>query len=191
VRARIYTALRRAGIPLAIPATTAWVQLENDERARTKRERRATERLDALKRVALFRTFNNEELATLADGLSHVIYCAGETITRQGAVAHWLYLLIRGKAEIRTTVDPDGPGPMPPQTRKVTELEAPDVLRASMNSANGPFASSSSRARIGPSPCSPASRPLMVISTTPGAGRVMAKVAWMPSKVAGMGCIHA
>ncbi len=128
VRARIYTALRRAGIPLAIPATTAWVQLENDERARAKRERRANERLDALKQIALFRTFNSDELTTLAEGLSHVIYCAGETITRQGAVAHFLYILVQGRAEIRTTIDPDGDGPLPPQTRKVSELHAPDVF---------------------------------------------------------------
>ena len=28
-------------------------------------------------------------------------FAAGETITRQGAVAHWLYILVHGPAEIR------------------------------------------------------------------------------------------
>ena len=128
VRARIYTALRRAGIPLAVPAQTAWVQLEDEARAANKSRRRVSERLDALGQLPLFRSLTDAERATLAEGMSHVIYTAGETITRQGAVAHWLYVLTSGTAEIRMTFDPDGDGPLPAQTRVVTTLHAPDVF---------------------------------------------------------------
>jgi CRP-like cAMP-binding protein len=60
--------------------------------------------------------------------MRHVIYVAGETITRQGAVAHWLYVLTSGTVEIRMTFDPDGEGPLPAQRRIVAALNAPDVF---------------------------------------------------------------
>lgn len=128
VRARVYTALRRAGIPLAVPAQTAWVQLEDEHRAESKIKRRTMERVEALRQLPLFRSLTDAERETLAEGMSHVIYTAGETITRQGAVAHWLYVLTSGTAEIRMHFDPDGDGPLPSQTKVVTTLHAPDVF---------------------------------------------------------------
>jgi small-conductance mechanosensitive channel/CRP-like cAMP-binding protein len=129
VRARIYTALRRASIPLALPAKTMWVQLDDDTRAQKKLAKQNTERFKALRDVPLFRPLTEDEVQTLAGGLSHVIYTAGETCTRQGAVAHWLYILTSGTVEIRTTIDPDGPdGPAPAASKVVTKLTAPDVF---------------------------------------------------------------
>jgi small-conductance mechanosensitive channel/CRP-like cAMP-binding protein len=128
VRARIYTALRRAGIPLAVPAQRLWVEIEDESRMKSKVERRANERLTALSQIALFRALTDDERQTLAEGMSHVIYVAGETITRQGAVAHWLYVLTSGTVEIRMTFDPDGEGPLPAQRRIVAALNAPDVF---------------------------------------------------------------
>ena len=128
VRSRIYTALRRAEIPLAMPAETMWVQVEDEARAERKRGERHRSRLAALRGVALFKELTDEEIETLAEGLSHVIYTAGETCTRQGAVAHWLYLLIAGEVEIRIKVDPDGEGPLPEKALKVKKLSAPDVF---------------------------------------------------------------
>lgn len=129
VRARIYTALRRANIPLALPAKTMWVQLDDDERAKKKLSRQTDERVRALRGVALFRSLTEGELHTLAQGMSHVIYTAGETCTRQGSVAHWLYILTGGTVEIRMSIDPDGPeGPLPAVSKVVTKLSAPDVF---------------------------------------------------------------
>jgi small-conductance mechanosensitive channel/CRP-like cAMP-binding protein len=129
VRARIYTALRRAGIPLAVPAQTAWVQLENEERTKKKREKQVDERYAVLRAVSLFRPLTDDEVRTLAAGLSHVIYTAGEICTRQGAVAHYLYLLTSGSVEIRTTYDPDGAeGPLPAESRVIKTLQAPEVF---------------------------------------------------------------
>src|SRR5690606_16681814 len=78
--------------------------------------------------IPLFRSLTDEERQTLAEGMSHAIYTAGETITRQGAVAHWLYVLTSGTVDIRMTFDPDGEGPLPPQTKIVASLDAPDVF---------------------------------------------------------------
>lgn len=128
VRARIFTALQRANIPLAIPASHAWVQIEDEARRERKARQAIEERIEALKEIPLFRHFKDDELETLAKGLSEVLYTAGETITRQGAIAHYLYLLTSGRAEIRTTYDPDGDGPLPPQTKTLATIEAPDVF---------------------------------------------------------------
>lgn len=128
VRTRIYNALRRAEIPLAMPVETMLLQLDDEERSQRKRAQRNEARVSALRGVSLFRTLTDDEIQTLADGLSLVVYGPGETCTRQGAVAHWLYVLIRGEVEIRTTFDPDGEGPNPPQSVRVTKLKAPDFF---------------------------------------------------------------
>ena len=101
VRARIYTALRRAGIPLAVPAHTAFVELKDEQRTAKRDNRQVDERLAALETVHLFKRFKPDELRTLAAGMSHMIYAPGERITRQGAVAHWLYVMTSGTADIR------------------------------------------------------------------------------------------
>jgi len=60
--------------------------------------------------------------------MSNVIYTAGEVITKQGAIAHFLYVLSTGKAEVRANIDPDGGGPLPSQAKVVATLEAPDFF---------------------------------------------------------------
>ncbi len=128
VRARVYTALRRAGIPLALPAKQLFVELDAEQRRAEKADHRVSARLEALRNVSLFKALTEAELRTLAEGMSHVIYTTGEVITRQGADAHWLYVMTAGTAEIRTTVDLDGAGPLPPQTKVVARLSAPDFF---------------------------------------------------------------
>src|ERR1044071_3579865 len=96
VRARIYTALQRAQIPLAVPAQTAFVELKDEARTERRIARELEEHFAALKTVHLFRSLTDDELRTLAAGMHHVMYTAGEIITRQGATAHWLYVLTSG-----------------------------------------------------------------------------------------------
>lgn len=126
VRTRVYTALRRAEIPLAVPAQTAWVQIDDDTRAASKRTRKVDDRVAQLRHSPLFRGLTHEEYETLASGMSHAIYTEGELITRQGAVAHWLYLLTRGSVEIRMRV-PNGRDDRE-GTKVIASLEAPDVF---------------------------------------------------------------
>jgi len=128
VRARVYTALHRAGIPLAVPAQTTFLEVKDEHRTAVRMQRRLEERLAALRTVALFRSLKEEELRTLADGMSHVMYTANEVITRQGAVAHWLYVMTSGTAQVRANVDPDGAGPLPSEAKLVATLTAPDFF---------------------------------------------------------------
>jgi CRP-like cAMP-binding protein/small-conductance mechanosensitive channel len=128
VRSRVFTALRRAGIPLAVPAQTMFLEVQDETRLERHTKRMVEERLAALKSMTLFRHLTEDELRTLAAGMSQVIYTAGEVITRQGAVAHWLYVLTSGKAQVRANVDPDGAGPAPAQAKTIATLEAPDFF---------------------------------------------------------------
>lgn len=129
VRARIFTALQRANIPLALPANVQYLQIEDDARKESKKQRAEIERLAALRSVPLFRPLTEPELVALAGGMHNVIYAAGETITRQGAVAHWLYVMISGRVEIRVKLDADVTTEgRPSQTHVVATLEAPDFF---------------------------------------------------------------
>jgi small-conductance mechanosensitive channel/CRP-like cAMP-binding protein len=125
VRARVYTALRRAGIPLAVPTTRQVVEVQDEDRAKRRESRQTDERLASLKTVHLFRAFTEDELRQLASGMTHSLYTAGERITRQGAVAHSLYVMTSGAVEVRTLVDRDGDGPDRGQPVTVAQITAP------------------------------------------------------------------
>ncbi len=107
VRSRIYFALQRAGIPLSVPAMTAFVESRDQERAKLHHEREISQRLSALDlaRVELFREMNDEERRKLAERLSFAPFMKGELMTRQGAEAHWLYILTKGSAEVIVSTD--------------------------------------------------------------------------------------
>ena len=128
VRARIYTALSRAQIPMAVPAQKTLVEIHNREHHEHHHERGVADHLKALETVGLFRHLKESELEALAAGMNPVIYTAGEVVTRQGAIAHWLYILTAGRAEVRMSIDPDGPGGAPAQTKVVATLEAPSFF---------------------------------------------------------------
>lgn len=104
VRTRIFYALGRAEIPLSIPAHKIYVT-ETEARAEQKRSESIEKRTTALKQVELFHALTDEERHTLADQLRVAQFVRGEAITRQGAEAHWLYVLTRGDAEVRVSAD--------------------------------------------------------------------------------------
>ena len=120
VRERIFTALKRAQIPLAVPASHLW--LENDDVAHQERKqtRELARRLEALGQVGFLKPLRDEERAHLAQRLKYAVFAPGECVTRQGAVAHWLYIVISGKAEVRVAVDG--------VDEKVAVIEAPDFV---------------------------------------------------------------
>jgi small-conductance mechanosensitive channel/CRP-like cAMP-binding protein len=105
VRTRIYFALSRANIPLSIPAHTLFVTAEDQKRFERKHAEEIDERVAALKRVDLFQSLTDAERHSLAARLSVAPFVRGEAMTRQGAKAHWLYLITRGDAEVRISVD--------------------------------------------------------------------------------------
>jgi small-conductance mechanosensitive channel/CRP-like cAMP-binding protein len=105
VRARIYFALRRAGVPLSIPAQKRYVVKDSETRREREREQEVERRVEALRHIELFRALTEDEQYWLAARLRVAPFVHGEAITRQGAEAHWLYILTKGEAEVRVTVD--------------------------------------------------------------------------------------
>ena len=121
VRTRIYFALRRAGIPLSIPAQSVFVTEDDPSRRQRKSTEEIERRVSALKHVELFHSLTDEELRGLAPALSVAPFTYGEAITRQGTQAHWLYLIIKGEVEVRIS-NPDG------LTEHVATLRAGDFF---------------------------------------------------------------
>ncbi len=121
VRERLYAALKRAQIPLALPATTVFVSQDDSEHRERKRAREQELHIAALAEVDIFATLSHDEQRLLATSARLAPFSAGEVITRQGATAHWLYVLLKGKAEVRVATE-DG------MERQVAALEAPSFF---------------------------------------------------------------
>ena len=141
VRARIYAALQRAQIPLASASTAIVVEPKGAPKLATLPSHALDERLVALKTVQLFRTLTDDELRTLAVGMSHTFYVAGEVITRQGAAGNWLYVMTGGRAEIRAEVAAADASTFPPTSGggapalakttgkiRIAQIDAPDFF---------------------------------------------------------------
>lgn len=121
IRTRVFFALQRAGIDLALPNRAVQMQVL-DEAARERAATREREsRVAALRRFDLFSMLNEDELTRLVPYLSHAPFARAEVMTRQGAEANWLYLLVRGSARVELAL-PDG------DAKVVARLTAPDYF---------------------------------------------------------------
>ena len=105
VRTRIYFALRRAGIPLSIPAHSLFVTEDDTSRRERKSAEEVEKRVQSLRHVELFDSLTDEERQSLATRLRVAPFVRGEVLTRQGAEAHWLYVITKGEAEVRVSTD--------------------------------------------------------------------------------------
>lgn len=121
VRSRIWFALKRAGIPLAVPAQSVLLTAEDEEREGRRRAEESARRLAALACVPVFAPLTPEEKGRLAEGILFAPYAAGETVVTQGVPARHLYVLTRGSAEVRVSVEGSRP-------RAVATLTAPNVF---------------------------------------------------------------
>jgi small-conductance mechanosensitive channel/CRP-like cAMP-binding protein len=108
IRTRIYYALRRAHIPLSLPAQAVFLTQESAERKREKLHEDEHKRLDALRNVSIFAGLSDEERGFLAGHLHGAPFGPQEIMTRQGAVAHFLYVIMKGEASVRVAVDGGG-----------------------------------------------------------------------------------
>jgi CRP-like cAMP-binding protein len=100
VRDHVYAALQRAGIRLAIPEHNVHMTKESEKREQAKQTKRIQERIEALRNVELFNGLREDELLAIAQRLKYAPFAKGDIITHQGAIAHWLYMLIEGEAEV-------------------------------------------------------------------------------------------
>ena len=121
VRTRIYFALRRAGIPLSIPAHSIFMTEDDTSRRARKEGEELEQRVLALGQVELFNSLTAEEHRSLAACLRYAPFARGEAMTRQGAEAHWLYLMTAGEAEVRVSTEGN-------LNERVAALHAGDVF---------------------------------------------------------------
>jgi CRP-like cAMP-binding protein len=77
--------------------------------------------VETLSGVELFQALTEEERRRLAGELSVAPFARGEAITRQGAEAHWLYIMTKGEAEVRVAIDGN-------LSKKVATLRAGDFF---------------------------------------------------------------
>lgn len=117
VRERVYSALKRADIPLAIPAAALFLSHEDSARAERKAERAVQAKLRTLDQIELFKHLDGDERRALAQAARRTPFGRAEVITRQGAQANWLYVLAKGEVEVRVSTA-DG-------ERRVAVLKAP------------------------------------------------------------------
>jgi small-conductance mechanosensitive channel/CRP-like cAMP-binding protein len=101
VRNRIFYALARGRMNLAIPAHTLFVTEDDQERHAQKRASEHARRVAALRRIDLFAQQAEEDLNELSERLSRAPFARGETLTREGADAHHLYMITAGEVSVR------------------------------------------------------------------------------------------
>lgn len=100
VRTHLLAAVRRHRWRMAIDDQS--VQLYQDHAGRHAEARREelAQRLAALAGVELFASLDDDERRHIAERLVPAPFVRGDVITRQGAAAHWLYILVAGEAEV-------------------------------------------------------------------------------------------
>lgn len=100
VRAHAMASLTRHGIPIASPREERLLIKDNEAHRAAQRAEGLARRQAALAKVDLFAALSEDERAELAGHLVDAPFVRGDTITRQGAVAHWLYLIVSGEADV-------------------------------------------------------------------------------------------
>ncbi|MCS6900916.1 MAG: mechanosensitive ion channel family protein [Myxococcales bacterium] len=121
VTVRIHAALRRAGIPLAQPQRRVITFKESIKAQLSEHRAELRRRMDILASIHLFDDLQDSELESLAEKLKPAPFCKGEEISRQGAEAHWLYILVSGTAEAKVKL-PSG------SEKHLGEIRAPDIF---------------------------------------------------------------
>jgi len=100
VRIHFYSALKRQNLFLAHPCMDLELTTSSGQQSLNQQQAELESRLLALSKVKLLAGLNAEEMLWLAKTLRETPFIKGDLITRQGAVAHWLYLLVSGEADI-------------------------------------------------------------------------------------------
>jgi len=101
VRTRIFFALKRAGMHLAIPAASVLLT-EETSLAAQKSAKRLSRRKQLLETVPLFQALSDAERTELAEQLKYAPFTRGEIIAHQGETDHHcVYLVEDGTASVR------------------------------------------------------------------------------------------
>jgi small-conductance mechanosensitive channel len=101
VRVHLFASLQRAGIRIAEEQRTVHAVSRDEAHADAVRKREITRRLDMLRQVDLFSVVSEDEMNEIAERLQYAPFARGDVITKQGNVAHWLYVIMFGEVEVR------------------------------------------------------------------------------------------
>ena len=105
VRVHIFSALARNGMQLAKPCLETYITTDDQEKQEKIQLQEIKKRMQALSRVDVFASLSEDELHELAASLLNAPFIKGDVMTRQGAVAHWLYVLVQGEADVWLELD--------------------------------------------------------------------------------------
>src|SRR5207248_8559176 len=101
VRVHLFASLQRAGIRIAEKQSTVHAISRDEAHADVVRKREIGRRLEMLRGVDLFSVLSEDEMNEIAERLQYAPFARGAIITKQGNVAHWLYLIMFGEAAVR------------------------------------------------------------------------------------------
>jgi CRP-like cAMP-binding protein len=99
VRTHILATLQRNNIRLATDDHTIHLVEEGASHREDVQSREMKRRLQAINAIELFARLSDEEKQYLAEHLINSPFARGDILTRQGAIAHWLYIVVNGEAE--------------------------------------------------------------------------------------------
>lgn len=100
VREHLLATLQRNGWRLAVPDQLVHLVQDDEARREAAWQRELARRLAALDQAPLFASLDDDERHRVAERLVPAPFARGDVMTRQGAEAHWLYLIASGEAEV-------------------------------------------------------------------------------------------
>jgi small-conductance mechanosensitive channel/CRP-like cAMP-binding protein len=101
VRVHLFASLQRAGIRIAEEQRITHAVAKDEAHAETVRQRELSRRLLMLRQVDLLAPLSDDERNFVAERLQYAPFARGDVITKQGSLAHWLYIIAFGEAEVR------------------------------------------------------------------------------------------
>jgi small-conductance mechanosensitive channel/CRP-like cAMP-binding protein len=100
VRTHLLATVQRNGWRIAIPDQAIHLVQEGQAHSEAVWQRELARRLKALSGIELFASLDDDERHKIAERLMHAPFARGDVMTRQGATAHWLYIIVSGEAEV-------------------------------------------------------------------------------------------
>ncbi|MCP5268328.1 MAG: mechanosensitive ion channel [Zoogloeaceae bacterium] len=100
VRTHLLATVQRHGWRIALPDQVVHLVQEGDAHRQRVWQREINQRLQAISGIELFAVLDENEQYKMAERLIHAPFAKGGVVTRQGAIAHWLYIIVSGEADV-------------------------------------------------------------------------------------------
>jgi CRP-like cAMP-binding protein len=100
VRTHLLAAVQRHGWRIALPDQALHLVQEGEAHREATWQRELARRIEALSGIELFASLDEAERRKIAERLVRAPFARGDVMTRQGATAHWLYIMVSGQADV-------------------------------------------------------------------------------------------